>query len=185
MKKTLSAACCAAVISCAGSLLAAPIHVDNNTSTTSIPSIIANSGATAIAAGLAEDLKNVQFSLHKSEAHSLIDFLPLETRGTGRGAFNNEVTMALSSLTDPGTTTDHGVRSTVSFREFIVATGDLNWASKTFGLTSFNNDSTDDSPSRANSAGSAPIPEPTVLLMFGTGLIGLAGFARWKTARSA
>lgn len=158
---------------------------------------------TSIYASLASSLGNQQTTLGDGASWT-IDFITFEVIGTGIGSFDIDATLAFDKPKDvSGDFTGNGAWGTINLGiRGTYSAGALLWDDpiQTLSLTDGNtlqialeqgfvigagNDYTLAATITNLGGGeqqAAPVPEPATLLLFGTGMIGLASFRRTKKA---
>ncbi len=192
MKKLLVFLCAIALVfTMAGSASAVPIVFDvaDGPDSSVTLSNVSTLGWTSISADLVTDLDDQIFSLDDGESYTF-DFFLLTVTGLGLGTADLQATLAFDS--PPGYQVT-GSGSGGWFTIFgIISGGCLTWADmpQTLTLTDGNYFDVDfenvliaglgntTTVSATVTAHAAPVPEPSTILLVGTGLIGIIGFGR-------
>jgi hypothetical protein len=198
MKKSVVFLCAIALIfGMAGMAGAIPIDFDiaGEPDSSVTLSNVSTLGWTSIDADLVVGLDDEIFSLEDDESY-MFSFFTLTVGGLGRGTADIEATLAFDL---PSGFEVSGYGSGGWWTIFgILSGGCLTWTGVPQTLTLTNGDYFDVDFENVRVAGwgnsttvsatvtahAAPIPEPATMLLFGAGLVGLAGFGRKKFRKS-
>ena len=197
MKKLLVFLCAIALVfNMAGSASAIPIDFDIASDSSVTLSNVSTLGWTSISADIVADLDDVSFFLGDGASYTF-DFFTIEVEGFGLGEADVEATLAFDEPLGFEVT---GSGSGGWFTIFgIISGGYLTWADmpQTFTLTNgdyFDVDFEDvliaglgntTTVSAAVTAHAAPVPEPSTVMLVGTGLLGIIAFGRKRFDKKA
>lgn len=153
----------------------------------------------SLSVGLAAGLDEVQFTLNDNTTSDWFNFLTFTASGTGIGSFDIAASLAFESpiVGSANGVGEGGWGSVNLFNVIKLSGGFLDWEDNTIGLTdSWGNaivvEFEEGIAIQANTSvnlkaritnyggGTAPVPEPATMLLFGTGLLGLATVGRKK-----
>lgn len=151
-----------------------------------------------LSVALASGLDNVQFTLNDNTTSDWFNFLTFTAVGSGIGSFNIATSLAFEvPILENAIAEGEGGWGSVKIFKTTISGGLLNWDDNTIELTdSWGNaivvELEEGLALQANSSvnlraritnnggGTAPVPEPTTMLLFGTGLLGLSAVGRKK-----